>query len=182
MFNGAAALGADGRIYVFGGLETNCGPSSAHVYAYEVATAHWSTIADLPSAPMGTPVGVAVGRTIYSIADQTYAYDIDARVWSTKAAFASVSNYNVAATGSDGKIYLRPRRLSPASSGCSARRFTSAALDEVTTVEAFDPVAMVVSTSSVATTKTCGSADKCKRMTPRLTPGRRAARELVSAS
>ena len=102
----AAALGADGRIYVMGGQRGAGALSVVEVYDPRLNT--WSTAASMPTALADLAAAAGSDGRIYAIggsySNQVYAYNLSTNTW-TAVASMSHSRYGPAATvGPDGRI------------------------------------------------------------------------------
>lgn len=123
----AAATGADGRIYAFGGSGTMGNPPVlsadsplATVEAYTPSTNTWATVASMPTARNGLAAVAGADGRIYtfggwsSVATATVttasaaveAYTPSTNTWTTLPSMPTVSGAAVAVDGGDGRIYV----------------------------------------------------------------------------
>ena len=111
----AAATGADGLIYVMGGLASNGLSVVATTLAYDPVHNTWTTRAAMPTARAAGIAVTAADGTIYSIGGQdatgaelpeVEAYNPAANTWSTRAPLPVALGGLAAALGGDGKIYV----------------------------------------------------------------------------
>src|SRR5207302_424781 len=104
----ASVAGADGRIYVIGGLDDTNNVVSNNVYAYTIATDTWAALASLPTAR--SMLGAAVGSNgrIYAIGGAeagttTTVEAFDGAAWSTAHSLTNARTGPVVIAGSDGR-------------------------------------------------------------------------------
>jgi N-acetylneuraminic acid mutarotase len=110
----AAAFGADGNLYVFGG-ETGgqgTGPYLSTVEAYNPASNTWSTRASMPTArdflaaaPGSDGLIYVVGGFNGSDLSTVEAYNPATNSWTTKASMPTARGGLAATTASDGQLY-----------------------------------------------------------------------------
>jgi N-acetylneuraminic acid mutarotase len=110
----AAAFGADGRLYVFGG-ETGgqgTGTNVSTVEAYDPATNTWSTRANMPTARDFLAAATASDGLIYVVGglngsdlSTVEAYNPATNTWATKAGMPTARGGLAATAAADGRIY-----------------------------------------------------------------------------
>jgi hypothetical protein len=122
--NMGAALGADGKIYVFGGEGPPLGPTGAafqaSVFAYDPVTDLWATLASMSQPRTFVGVGRGPGRTLIVAGGYGYgpperggaswytlteSYDIDSDTWSPRASMAFERTLQTLAPTPDGALY-----------------------------------------------------------------------------
>jgi len=108
-----AAMGIDGKIYVFGGGTS--GGILASVECYDPATDTWSYLASMPGPRAWLRAATAPDGTIYTFGGSTdswpstevWAYDPDTDTWNTSVPPMPTERRDVVAvTGVDGLIYV----------------------------------------------------------------------------
>ncbi len=132
-----AVTGSDGRIYAFGGTSNDGPPVTASVFAYDVGADVWTTVAPLAE---GARRNFAYARDlnglVYAIGGDNFGsppcplaraerYDPGADAWTLLPDMPTPRQGAVAATGSDGRIYVMGG--------------TDASLQTIAIVEVFDP-------------------------------------------
>ena len=111
----SAAVGPDGRIYVFGGTNTSGNNNYlTAVYAYDIAANSWSTVAPLPvgmnsGAAATGPDGrlyVVGGSTAAGQSAAVWAYSAGDDAWYPAASLPVTLMRAAAVAGQDGKLYV----------------------------------------------------------------------------
>ncbi|RME65397.1 MAG: hypothetical protein D6790_01890, partial [Caldilineae bacterium] len=126
---GAAGVGWDGKLYVFGGSDGE--ESHDTVWVYDLATDTWSQRGPMPGGPRWGGGAVAVDGRIYIIGgaetgDRVDIYDPVADAWTQGAALPLELYRPILALGPDERIYVLGDGALPTDSGL-VQRYTPGA-------------------------------------------------------
>jgi hypothetical protein len=112
----AAAPGADGQIYVFGGFVTSSNSTLSTVEAYNLATNSWTSKHSMPTARESLAAALGADGQIYvfggysTISHNTLAtveaYNPATDTWTTKTSMPTANDSMAAVAGADGLIYV----------------------------------------------------------------------------
>lgn len=112
---GAVAVrGADGVIYVAGGVDASGRPLTAFE-RFDPVTGAWTQLASVPQALRGATIAADTRGSIYlfggdsatqTTLNRTYRYDPAANKWSIVAGIPQATSFAAAVTGRDGLIYV----------------------------------------------------------------------------
>ena len=110
----AAATGANGLLYVFGGVNSS-GSALNTVQAYNPSTNTWTTEASMPTASEYLAAAAGANGLLYvfggfnssySIVNTVQAYNPATNTWNTAASMPTASASLAAAAGANGLIYV----------------------------------------------------------------------------